>query len=338
MKMKISGTGSSLPQNVVSNTRLTEWMETSDEWIRERTGIRERRISIGETTVSLAADACLKALEQAGKTPEDVDMILVATCSPEYLLPCCACQVQEKIGAGNAVAFDINAACSGFLFGLVTANAYIQTGMYRNILVVGSEVLSKIMDWSDRSTCILFGDGAGAVLAEAEEDDISGLLGSVQGSDGSRGMVLKCRERFGENPMYSELSGRNTENAEHTEKCGSQSLYVQMDGQAVFKFAVRQVPACISQVLEQIGLSTEDIDLFILHQANVRILEAIAKRLGVSMEKVPMNLDRVGNMSSAAIPVLLDELNRSGRIHRGDKLVLSGFGAGLTYGACVIVW
>ena len=338
MKMKISGTGSSLPQNVVSNTRLTEWMETSDEWIRERTGIRERRISIGETTVSLAADACLKALEQAGKTPEDVDMILVATCSPEYLLPCCACQVQEKIGAGNAVAFDINAACSGFLFGLVTANAYIQTGMYRNILVVGSEVLSKIMDWSDRSTCILFGDGAGAVLAEAEEDDISGLLGSVQGSDGSRGMVLKCRERFGENPMYSELSGRNTENAEHTEKCGSQSLYVQMDGPAVFKFAVRQVPACISQVLEQIGLSTEDIDLFILHQANVRILEAIAKRLGVSMEKVPMNLDRVGNMSSAAIPVLLDELNRSGRIHRGDKLVLSGFGAGLTYGACVIVW
>lgn len=354
MKMKISGTGSALPQNVVTNTRLTEWMDTSDEWIRERTGIRERRISTGETTVSLAADACLKALAQAGKAPEDVDLILVATCSPEYLLPCCACQVQEKIGARNAVAFDINAACSGFLFGLITANAYIQAGMYRSILVVGSEVLSKIMDWSDRSTCILFGDGAGAVLAETEEEGVSGMLGSVQGSDGSRGMVLQCRERLAKNPMYKEekqFPGPSLDSApqspsekameeasENTAQHLGKSLYVQMDGQAVFKFAVRQVPACINRVLEKTGLSTEDIDLFILHQANVRILEAVGKRLGTSMDKIPMNLDRVGNMSSASIPVLLDELNRSGRLHRGDKLVLSGFGAGLTYGSCVIVW
>ena len=358
MKMKITGTGSALPGAVVTNTQLTEWMDTSDEWIRERTGIAERRLSTGETVASLAAKACRKALEQAGRTAEEVDMILLATCSPEYLLPCCACQVQQEIGAVNAVAFDLNAACSGFLFGLTTANAYIQSGMYRRILVVGSEVLSKLMDWEDRSTCILFGDGAGAVLAEAVEDEetgaagdrseaaggeaetagnesgltdgASGLIGSVQGSDGSRGMVLKCRERLIKNPLY-------TETAEETE-AEAEGFFVEMDGQAVYRFATRQVPACIKEVLEKTGLSVEDIDLFILHQANVRIIEAVAKRLGADIGKFPMNLDRVGNMSSATIPVLLDGLSREGRLHRGDKLVLSGFGAGLTYGACVLVW
>ncbi len=328
MKMKITGTGSALPGKVVTNTRLTEWMDTSDEWIRERTGIAERHLSTGETVASLAAEACRKALEQAGKAAEEVDMILLATCSPEYLLPCCACQVQQEIGAVNAVAFDINAACSGFLFGLTTANAYIQSGMYRNILVVGSEVLSKLMDWEDRSTCILFGDGAGAVLAEAVEDGESGLVDSVQKSDGSKGMVLKCRERLIANPLYREAN-------ESTEK---DDFYVQMDGQAVYRFATRQVPACIREVLEKTGLSVEDIDLFVLHQANVRIIEAVAKRLGADIGKFPMNLDRVGNMSSATIPVLLDELNREGRLHSGDRIVLSGFGAGLTYGACVLVW
>ena len=335
MKMKITGTGSALPREVVTNTQLTEWMDTSDEWIRERTGIAERRLSTGETVASLAAEACRKALEQAGKTAEEVDMILLATCSPEYLLPCCACQVQQEIGAVNAVAFDINAACSGFLFGLTTANAYIQSGMYRNILVVGSEVLSKLMDWDDRSTCILFGDGAGAVLVEAVEDgesgqeeSRSGMLGSVQRSDGSRGMVLQCRERRIANPLY-----QGKEESPEPEK-----FFVQMDGQAVYRFATRQVPACIREVLDKTGLSVEDIDMFVLHQANVRIIEAVAKRLGADIGKFPVNLDRVGNMSSATIPVLLDELNRAGRLHTGDKLVLSGFGAGLTYGACVLVW
>ena len=328
MKMKITGTGSALPKEAVTNIKLTEWMDTSDEWIRERTGIAERHLSTGETVASLAAEACRKALEQAGKTAEEVDMILLATCSPEYLLPCCACQVQQEIGAVNAVAFDINAACSGFLFGLTTANAYIQSGMYRNILVIGSEVLSKIMDWEDRSTCILFGDGAGAVLVEAVEDGQSELLGSVQRSDGSGGMVLSCRERMIANPLYREAD----------EAAEPENFFVKMDGQAVYRFATRQVSACIREVLEKTGVAVEDIDMFVLHQANVRIIEAVAKRLKADIQKFPVNLDRVGNMSSATIPVLLDELNREGKLHRGDRLVLSGFGAGLTYGACVLVW
>lgn len=328
MMTRITGTGSALPKEAVSNNKIAEWVETSDEWIRERTGIGSRRISNGETVVSLAAEACRKALEQAGRKAEEIDMILLATCSPEYLLPCCACQVQAEIGAVNAVAFDINAACSGFLFGMTTANAYIQSGMYKKILVIGSEVLSKIVDWADRSTCILFGDGAGAALIEAQEEETEycGLIASAQGSDGVKGMVLKCRERALKNPYIQE------------EFEDGENLYVQMDGQAVYRFATRQVPDCINVALERAQLTVDDIDLFVLHQANVRIIEAVARRLHADPEKFPMNLDRVGNMSSATIPVLLDELNREGRLHKGDKIVLSGFGAGLTYGACIFVW
>ena len=326
MKMKIVGTGSALPQNEVDNKKLTEWVETSDEWIKERTGIGARRISTGETVASLAAEACRKALEMAGRSAQEVDLILVATCSPEYLLPCAACQVQTAIGASNATAFDINAACSGFLFGLTMAEAYLQAGMYKRILIAGSEVLSKIIDWEDRSTCILFGDGAGAVLVEGKEDGKSGMLSCVQGSDGAKGMVLSCRERFGKNPLTEETPGEG------------ENLYVQMDGQAVYRFATRQVSACIEEALNKSGLTPEDIDLFVLHQANARIIETVAKRLHTEIEKFPMNLDRLGNMSSATIPVLLDELNRGGKLQRGQRIVLSGFGAGLTYGACILVW
>lgn len=326
MRMKITGTGSSLPRETVSNIRIMDWVETSDEWIKERTGIANRHLSTGETVASLAADACKKALEQAGVEAADVDMILLATCSPEYLLPCAACQVQNMIGAVNAVAFDLNAACSGFLFGLTTAQAYIQSGMYKKILVAGSEVLSKIMNWEDRSSCILFGDGAGAALVEAVDDtDLSGMISFAQGSDGAKGMVLSCRERMIKNPLYTE------ENPE-------EDFFVHMDGQAVYRFATRQVPDCIKEALEKVEMTVDDVDLFILHQANARIIEAAAKRLRADISKFPMNVDRMGNMSSATIPVLLDELNRDGKLTRGDKLVLSGFGAGLTYGACVITW
>ena len=325
MRMKIIGTGSALPKVTVSNKQIMDWVDTSDEWIRERTGIANRHLSTGETVASLAAEACEKALKQAGVKAEEVDMILLATCSPEYLLPCAACQVQERIGAANAVAFDINAACSGFLFGLTTAQAYLQSGMYKKILIAGSEVLSKLMNWGDRSTCILFGDGAGAVLMEAAEDtQESRMISFSQGSDGAKGMVLSCRDRWINNPLYKENI--------------QEDFYVQMDGQAVYRFATRQVPACIQDALQIASLTVEDIDLFILHQANARIIEAAAKRLHADIQKFPMNVDRMGNMSSATIPVLLDELNREGRLKRGDKLVLSGFGAGLTFGACVIVW
>lgn len=321
MSMRIIGTGSALPEKAVTNQDLTELVDTSDEWIRERTGIGSRHISMGETVASLAATACGRALENAGRTAEDVELLLVATCSPELLLPCTACQVQDILGAKNAVAFDLNAACAGFLFALNTAYAYISAGIYRNALIAGAEVLSKIIDWSDRGTCILFGDGAGAVMVERCEE--GGFLGFVQHADGSKGNVLACGNRELANPYFSQ---------QDFEK------YVQMDGREVFAFAVRQVPASIEEVLEKTGLTAEDVDLFVLHQANVRIIEGISKRLKADISKFPVNLDRVGNTSSAAIPLLLDELNRQGRLKVGMTLVLSGFGAGLTYGACVMKW
>lgn len=327
MMINITGTGRALPENIVTNFDMAKIVETSDEWIRERTGIAERRISTGDTVASLSAKACEQALEMAGKQAEDVDLIIVATCSPEMLLPCAACQVQGMIGAKNAVAFDLNAACSGFLFGLSTVYGYLQTGLYRNALVVGAEVLSKIIDWTDRSTCVLFGDGAGAAFVEAVEEngENAGIISISQGSDGARGMVLSCQERKLSNPYIKDA-------------IGEENNFVHMDGQEVYKFAVKQVPVCIQDALSKAGLTVEDIDHFVLHQANVRILEAVAKRLKADITKFPMNLNRVGNMSSATIPVLLDELNREGKLKKGDKIVLSGFGAGLTYGACVMIW
>jgi len=321
MSIKIIGTGSTLPEKCVTNNDLTKLVETSDEWIRERTGIGSRHVSTGETVTDLAVSACEKALADAGKSADQVDLLLVATCSPECGIPSVACQVQSRLGASNAVAFDLNAACAGFLFALNTAWAYIEAGVYRSALIVGAEVLSKLVDWTDRGTCILFGDGAGAVYVEKCEQ--GGILGFVQHSDGSRGEVLKCDSRALKNP-YADVP--------------VQAPYVQMDGREVFAFAVRQVPAGIQEVLEQTGMAPEDIDMFVLHQANYRIIEGIAKRLKQDIAKFPVNLNKVGNMSSAAIPVLLDELNRAGRLQKGMKLVLSGFGAGLTWGACVLTW
>lgn len=321
MSMKIIGTGSALPTKQVSNEDMTKLVDTSDEWIRERTGISFRHISTGETAASLAADACKKALANAAREASEVELLMVATCSPELALPCTACQVQDLLGAENAVAFDLNAACAGFLFALNTAYAYISAGIYRNALIAGAEVLSKLIDWTDRGTCILFGDGAGAVMVESCEKD--GFLGFVQYSDGSRENVLTCGSRTLETPYFSQQDFKK---------------YVEMDGREVFAFAVRQVPICIEEVLNKTGLTAEDVDLFVLHQANKRIIEGISKRLKADISKFPVNLDRVGNMSSAAIPVLLDELNSQGRLTSGITLVLSGFGAGLTYGACVLKW
>jgi len=323
MTIKITGTGSALPGHVLTNNELEKMVDTSDEWIRERTGIKERRISSDDTVASLAAGACGEALKSAGKGAEDVELILVATCSPEKLLPCCACQVQSLIGAKDAVAFDINAACSGFLFAVETAYAYITAGIYRNALVVGSEVLSKLVDWKDRSTCVLFGDGAGAVFVEETDDGGSGIISMVQESDGEKGMVLYCNER---------LDNYKTRESE------CDDIFIHMDGREVYKFATRHVPECIVKALSRASLEVSDIDLFVLHQANIRIIEAIAKHLKADIGRFPVNLDHVGNMSSAAIPVLLDELNKSGKIKEGQKIVLSGFGAGLTCGACVMVW
>ena len=331
--IRITGTGSALPGRIVTNKELEQMVETSDEWIRERTGIRERHVSVGETVVTLASEAARKALEQAGKRTEEIDLILVATCSPEQYLPCCACQVQAAIGAVNALAFDVNAACSGFLFALNTADAYLRTGLAENALVIGSEVLSKLVDWTDRGSCILFGDGAGAVVVERCEAS-PGILGRALHSDGTGGGVLQCGARELTTP-YARTSAAKTDQKQQTD---DREHYIQMDGQEVYRFATRRVPQCIEEALADAGLAVPDIDLFVLHQANARIIDAVAKRLHADREKFPTNLERVGNLSSASIPVLLDEQHRQGKLHRGDRIVLAGFGAGLTIGACVMTW
>ncbi|MBQ7582992.1 MAG: ketoacyl-ACP synthase III [Lachnospiraceae bacterium] len=325
MGVAIRGTGSALPEKVLTNFDLEKMVDTTDEWIRQRTGMRERHIAERETVPSLAAAACERALEKAGKKPEEVELIIVATCTTEMLLPCAACRVQKMLGAEDAIAFDINAACGGFLFALNTAHHYIASGACKNALIVGSEVLSEIIDWTDRGTCVLFGDGAGAVYVEETEDgDSSGIKGFSQGSSGMTGQMLYCRGRVVKGETEPEIN--------------SDDLLVHMNGGDVFKFAVRKVPVCINKALDMAGEKAEDIDLFLLHQANRRIIESIAKTLKSDIESFPMNIEKTGNTSSASIPILLDELNRAGKIKKGQKMVLAGFGAGMTYGACVMVW
>lgn len=317
--MKILGTGSALPKKIVTNDDLAQLMDTSDEWIRTRTGISKRHIAVEETTTSMAVEAAQRAVEAAKLSALDIDLIICATVSSDYIYPTLACEVQAAIGAARATAFDIGAGCSGFLFALATADAYFQTGRFHNALIMGAETLSKMMDWSDRSTCVLFGDGAGAAVVSAEG---SQLLSMVQGSDGASGMALKCDNRPVSNLFHP---------------LGAQSYsYTEMDGQAVYKFAVRTVPAAINEALEQADVAVDDVSLFVLHQANRRIIEAVAKRLKQPIGKFPMNLTECGNISAASVPTLLDQVLRDGGIRPGDRIVLAGFGAGLTWGACVL--
>lgn len=323
MAIRIIGTGSYLPKKVADNHFLSTIVDTDDEWIRQRTGIKERHLSNGkEGTTYMATHAAEAALENAGITADELDMIIVATVSADTYVPSTSCQVQGAIGAIRATCFDLNAACSGFLFAMNTAYAYIEMGMAKTIVIIGAETLSREVDWSDRSSCILFGDGAGAAIMRQEEGK-GGLIASVTGSDGSQGDVLTCKGRGIQNPFHQSKRKKD---------------YLRMEGQAVFRFAVTMVPRCIKQILKKTGYDTEDIKFFVLHQANVRILELIAKRLKVDIDKFPMNLDRYGNTSSASIPILLDELNRNNLLEPGDKIVLSGFGGGLTWGAVLIEW
>ncbi len=320
MTTKIIGTGRCLPENIVTNDDLSKIMDTSDEWIASRTGIRKRHIAKEETTATMSAEAAKKALQQAGLSPEEIDLIIVGTITSDYVTPSTACEVQRMIGAKNAVAFDVNAACSGFMFALNTAHVYLQSGIYKNALIIGAETLSKIMDWSDRSTSVLFGDGAGAAVVTKGE---TGLLSFTQGSDGAKGMVLACKNRSNNNPLI------NT---------SKELEYTYMDGQEVYKFAVSKVPESIKKVLAEANLEPDDIAYFILHQANIRIIQSVAKRLKVSEEKFPISLDHCGNISAGSVPILLDEVNEKGMLKKGDKIVMAGFGAGLTWSACVMEW
>ena len=320
MRARIIGTGSCLPETVVTNDDLSKIMDTSDEWISSRTGIRERRLVKEETTTSMSVTAARRAMENAGVSAEDIELIIVGTITGDYVTPSAACEIQAAIGADKAVAFDINAACSGFMFALHTADAFFQAGIYKTALILGAETLSKIMDWNDRSTCVLFGDGAGAAVIHADE---TGLLAYDQGSDGAKGKVLACQNRKNNNPLV---------------KNPMELQYTYMDGQEVYKFAVTTVPASIKKVVEEAGLTIEDIDYFALHQANIRIIQSVAKRLKAPDEKFPTSLDHCGNISAASVPILLDEMNQKGMLKPGMKIVLSGFGAGLTWGSAVIEW
>ena len=320
MTTKIIGTGRCLPETVVTNDDLSKIMDTSDEWISSRTGIRERHIAKDETTATMSAEAAKKALAQAGLEASDIDLIIVGTLTGDYVTPSTACEVQSLIGATNAVAFDVNAACSGFMFALNTAHVYLQAGIYKNALIIGAETLSKIMDWNDRGTCVLFGDGAGAAVVTSGDN---GLLSFTQGSDGSKGMVLACQNRTNNNPLIS---------------TSKELAYTYMDGQEVYKFAVSKVPDSIKQVLAEANLEVDDIKYFILHQANIRIIQSVAKRLKVSEDRFPISLDHCGNISAGSVPILLDEVNEKGMLQKGDKIVMAGFGAGLTWSACVMEW
>lgn len=316
---KICGTGSYVPARVMDNDELSGIVDTSDEWIRERTGIARRHVIENEDTSYMAGQAALKAVEQSGIKPEEIDLILVATSSSETILPCTACEVQKTVGAVNAAGYDLNAACTGFVLAFNTAQAYISAGLCRTVLVVGAESMSNLIDWTDRSTCILFGDGAGAVLLKAEKGTPVHMAAH---SDGVKGEVLTVLSRHRRN--WQEESGKES--------------YMHMDGQAVFKFAVRKVPEIIEEVLDEAQIDIESIDYFILHQANRRIIEAVAKRLKTDISRFPMNLEEYANTSAATVPILLDELNREGKFEKGQKIMLAGFGGGLTWAACLFEW
>lgn len=321
----IIGTGSYLPETIVTNEDLEKIIDTNDEWIVTRTGISERRKAPPEMATSdLGAIAAQRAIESANLRPEDIDLIIVATITPDMLFPSTACIIQEKIGATKAAAFDLSAACTGFIYGLSIAAQFIATGMYKYVLVIGAEVLSRILNPKDRSTLILFGDGAGAaVLGPVEEG--YGFLSFDLGAEGSGGDLLYIKAGGSRFPASKET----VEKGEH---------YIKMVGNEVFKFAVRIMGETSLKALEKAGLTQDDVNYLIPHQANIRIVDAAVKRLKLATEKVYVNLDRYGNMSGASVPVALDEAVRKGRINKGDNVILVGFGAGLTWGSCVIRW
>ena len=308
MTGKICGTGAYIPEKILDNEALSKLVDTSDEWIRSRTGIRRRHIAGEKETVAfMAGEAAKAALQNAKLNGSAVELILAATMSAEEAMPGVAARVQQTIGAKGAASFDINSACTGFLAALNTAQTYIEAGIYKTVLVVGAEKLSSLVDWNDRNSCILFGDGAGAVVLKADPE---GLYVQVSHSEGEKGQALTAPKNG----------------------------FLQMDGRAVFEFAVSRVPEVIREVLKKAGIEKEEVDFYLLHQANRRIISAAVKRLGLEEERFPMNMEEYGNTSAASIPILLYEENRRGKLKKDSPLVLSGFGGGLTYGASLLRW
>lgn len=313
---KIISTGKYLPPKVLTNEDLEKMVDTSDEWIYTRTGIKNRRIAI-EKNYEMATKAALNALEGCNIKPEEIDLIVVATISSEYSFPSVACLVQKEIGATNAMAFDLGAGCSGFIFALSTVNQYIKTGTFKNALVIGVEKLSHLVDWEDRNTCVLFGDGAGAAIVTADEQP--GILEIESKSVGSKYECLTGKITYNKTPFYEQ----------------EKDTGIKMDGREVFKFACSTVPKCINHILEKANIDKDNIDYYIMHQANMRIIEKIAQKLKVDINKFYTNIDKYGNTSAASVAIALDEMFKSGDL-TGKKIVMAGFGAGLTYGATII--
>lgn len=321
----ITGTGAYLPEKVVTNFDLEKMVDTSDEWIRQRTGIAERRIAAADTATSdLSVRAARRAIEQAKIDAVDIEMILVATVTPDTFFPSTACYVQKGIGAKNASAMDISAACAGFLYGLDLADGMITSGRYDTILVVGGEVFNNIIDWKDRSTCVLFGDGAGAAIVQSTEEP-KGILASYIGSDGDYADINLLGIPAGGSRMPLTVEG-----------IAGKLDKIQMNGREVFKLGVRLMPAAAQRVLREANVTVADIDLLIPHQANLRIIEAVGDRLGMPREKVYVNVDKYGNTSAATVIIALDEAIREGRAKPGDLILLVTFGAGVTWGSTLL--
>jgi 3-oxoacyl-[acyl-carrier-protein] synthase-3 len=321
----IAGIGGYAPKRVLTNHDIEQMVETSDEWIQTRTGIRERRIAADhEASSDLAYQAALRALEQAEVTPEELDLIIVPTTTPDMVMPCTASLLQDRLGATRAGAFDLSSACTGFIYGAAAATGFISAGLHNTVLVAAAECFSRVVDWSDRSTCVLFGDGAGAAVLKPG-DETSRFIGFDLGSDGSGGDLLKIPSSGSRLPV--------TESA-----LAHKQQYVQMAGSEVFKFAVRIVVESSLNLLEKCGVSPSDLDWFVPHQANIRIIDAAVKRLELPAEKVVTNVDRYGNTSAASIPLALDELQSGGQIRKGDLVLMVGFGAGLSWASALVKW
>lgn len=322
----ILGTGAYAPKRILTNQYLAELVDTTDAWITGRTGIKQRRIAAeGEVTSDMAVIAARHALAMAATKAEDLDMIIVATVSADMPLPSCAVIVQAKLGAARAFAFDVSAACAGSLYGLSIAGQFIQTGKARRVLVIGAELLSRLVDWSDRNTCILFGDAAGAMIVGPAHDRRRGLLSTHLHSDGTAAEILSIPGGGSQHPQSTEVLARKMDK-------------IAMNGREIYKFAVRVLPEVILEALDANGLHVSDIDHIVPHQANARIVESVLGRLGIPLEKCWMNLDRYGNTSSASLPISLDEANRAGRLKPGDLIAMMAIGAGMTWGSALMRW
>ena len=326
--IEIIGTGSCVPEFVADNNKFSEFLDTSDEWITPRTGIKQRHILTDKPNYSMGVEAAKRALEDAGTAPEDIDLVLVSTCTPDFFYPAMSCLIQKKIGAVNAAAFDVNSACTGFITAIDIAHKYLISGHYKTILIVATERLSGQLDYTDRSMCILFGDAAGAAVVRASDKPFYSMLGA----QGDEFEALYCKINYQSNCPFYEDQSAYYNNLFDT---FSKQNYLQSDGHAVYKFAVNAMAKAVRNVAEQAGCGIEDIDLVIPHQANLRIIKKATEMLSIPSEKVYTNIERMGNVSSACIPVCLDELRSAGRLKSGMRLCFVGFGAGLTYGACL---